>query len=156
MSNFSAPNSFQPESRLSLPKTNLSVPRIPENSLLVSTRNKREKVILQPGHSPLDWASLTANRSNFVKLRGVPSGTPPAQYFKVSKTELKLHNKRDDCWTCINGKVFNITMYVDFHPGGANEIMKGAGRDGTALFNKYHRWVSVDRMLSACFIGFIE
>ncbi|WLF77905.1 hypothetical protein PVL30_001628 [Lodderomyces elongisporus] len=112
----------------------------------------RQKVVLQPGHSPLDWANLNRNAPKH-KLRGVPPNFPPPQVVRIDKTELKKHKTRDDCWTCINGKVFNITPYVNFHPGGVEEIMKCAGRDGTVLFNKYHSWVNADRMLENCIVG---
>jgi len=36
----------------------------------------------------------------------------------------------------INGKVYNVTAYLPFHPGGEKEMMRGVGRDGTALFSK--------------------
>ena len=36
------------------------------------------------------------------------------------------------------GKVYNITPYLEYHPGGIPEIMKGAGKDGTALFDEVH------------------
>jgi cytochrome-b5 reductase len=37
--------------------------------------------------------------------------------------------------------VYNITPYLDFHPGGVDEIMKGAGIDATKLFQEIHAWV---------------
>jgi cytochrome b involved in lipid metabolism len=36
----------------------------------------------------------------------------------------------------INGKVYNVTAYLPFHPGGEKEMMRGVGRDGTKLFSK--------------------
>ncbi|RCK60911.1 Cytochrome b5 reductase 4 [Candida viswanathii] len=117
-----------------------------------SASQARKKVHLKPGHSPLDWARINRTEPQY-KLRGVAPNTPPPQYVRIDKDELKKHRTRDDCWTCINGKVFNITPYVDFHPGGVDEIMKCAGRDGTALFNKYHSWVNADRMLENCIVG---
>ena len=33
--------------------------------------------------------------------------------------------------------------------------MLGAGKDATALFNKYHRWVNVDMMMSSCLVGLL-
>lgn len=33
------------------------------------------------------------------------------------------------------GKVYNVSRYMDFHPGGIDELMKGAGKDATSLFN---------------------
>ncbi|KAI5960327.1 uncharacterized protein KGF55_004619 [Candida pseudojiufengensis] len=117
-----------------------------------SSSRARQKVVLQPGHSPLDWAELNRKTPKYI-LRGVEPSTPPPQYVKVNKEELKKHKTQKDCWTCINNKVFNITPYINFHPGGVDEIMKCAGKDGTSLFNKYHSWVNVDRMLENCIVG---
>ena len=55
---------------------------------------------------------------------------------RVTPSQLKLHNKRDDAWSSFNGKVYNITPYLSFHPGGEKELMRAAGRDGTKLFGK--------------------
>lgn len=49
---------------------------------------------------------------------------------------LKQHNKRDDAWSAFNGKVYNITPYLPYHPGGEKELLRVAGRDGTKLFCK--------------------
>ena len=43
---------------------------------------------------------------------------------------------------CLNGRfliigeVYNIKPYLEFHPGGVDEIMRGAGKDATQLFNE--------------------
>lgn len=34
------------------------------------------------------------------------------------------------------GRVYNITPYLKFHPGSVAEIMRGAGKDCTDLFNQ--------------------
>lgn len=86
---------------------------------------------------------------------------------------LKEHNTRADAWTAINGKVYNITPYLPFHPGGEKELMRVAGRDGSKLFGEprisiifsletqgmraalTHSWVNVDFMLDACMVGFL-
>ena len=57
---------------------------------------------------------------------------------RIPPSILKQHNKRDDAWSAINGKVYNITPYLSFHPGGEKELMRVAGRDGTKLFGKIH------------------
>lgn len=140
---FPSPNSAQ---RASGGSNNLSIPLRPLGS--------RHKVALQPGHSPLDWAALNTSTSKH-ELRGVKLGTPPAPFVRITKDELKKHTSREDCWVSIKGKVFNVTPYIDFHPGGVEEIMKSAGRDGTSLFNKYHSWVNPDRLLENCMVGML-
>jgi len=110
----------------------------------------RQKVQLTPGHSPLDWAKLSdAPNAN---LRGLPASTP---YLKVPLSELRRYNGRKgkDAWTVLGGKVYNITPYLPYHPGGELELMKCAGRDGTKLFAEVHPWVNWEGMLGACLIG---
>ena len=50
-------------------------------------------------------------------------------------------------------QVYNVTPYLNFHPGGLDWIMKGAGLDATTLFNKYHAWVNAEFMLEKCVVG---
>ena len=110
----------------------------------------RQKVGLTPGHSPLDWAKLSeAPNSN---LRGLPASTP---YLKVTPFQLRYYTGRKgkDAWTVLGGKVYNITPYLPYHPGGEPELMKCAGRDGTKLFAEIHPWVNWEGMLGACLIG---
>lgn len=107
------------------------------------------KVILTPGHSPLDWARISGPTAD---LRGVPSASP---YLRVTPSMLKRQTGRKgtDAWMGLNGKVYNISPYADYHPGGVPELMRGAGRDGTKLFGEIHPWVNYETMLSACLVG---
>ena len=34
------------------------------------------------------------------------------------------------------GRVYNVTPYLEYHPGGIPELMRGVGRDGTDLFDE--------------------
>ncbi len=53
---------------------------------------------------------------------------------QFTSTEVSQHSSADDCWTIIDGKVYDITTYVPRHPGG-NEIQLACGTDGSSLFN---------------------
>ena len=77
----------------------------------------------------------------------------PARPRAISSAELASHCTKYDCWTALHGKVYNITQYMDYHPGGGSILMKGAGKDCTALFNKYHAWVNIDGLLTKCLVG---
>lgn len=46
-----------------------------------------------------------------------------------------MHKEYTDCWTSVNGIVYDITLYCHDHPGG-NIIYKAAGKDGTTYFSK--------------------
>lgn len=53
----------------------------------------------------------------------------------------------------LGGKVYNITPYAKYHPGGVGELMRCAGRDGMKLFGEIHPWVNWETMLSSCLVG---
>jgi cytochrome b involved in lipid metabolism len=42
------------------------------------------------------------------------------------------------CWTIVEERVYNLTEYVDRHPGGREEILNLCGVDGTAAFTQKH------------------
>ncbi|QOU21007.1 hypothetical protein BRETT_000724 [Brettanomyces bruxellensis] len=108
----------------------------------------RRKVILAPGHSAMDWERIKKNKN----LRNIdPSEFP----MRITKARLQQHHSRRDCWVSLNGKVFDITNYLDFHPGGRDLLVENAGKDATLIFQKYHPWVNYERILDACFIGFL-
>ncbi|KAG8755849.1 hypothetical protein FRC14_003610 [Serendipita sp. 396] len=106
---------------------------------------KSRKVALAPGHSTLDWANLKTSGED---LRG-----GVRTLLRVTPSMLKEHNKKDDAWSSFSGKVYNMTPYLPYHPGGEKELMRVAGRDGTKLFALTHAWVSVDMMMDACLVG---
>ncbi|XP_054347289.2 cytochrome b5 reductase 4 isoform X6 [Pongo pygmaeus] len=105
----------------------------------------RSKVPLKQGRSLMDWIRLTKSRKDLTGLKG--------RLIEVTEEELKKHNKKDDCWICIRGFVYNVSPYMEYHPGGEDELMRAAGSDGTELFDQVHRWVNYESMLKECLVG---
>lgn len=93
----------------------------------------------------MDWIRFSKSGKDLTGLRG--------RLIEVTQEELQKHNTREDCWTCIRGMVYNVTPYMDYHPGGEEELMKAAGIDGTDLFDQVHRWVNYESMLKECLVG---
>lgn len=105
----------------------------------------RAKVALKPGRSLMDWIRLGRGTQDLNGFNG--------QTMDVTAEELSKHNKQDDAWIAIRGKVYNVTPYMEYHPGGIDELMRGAGQDGTQLFDEVHKWVNFESMLEKCYIG---
>jgi cytochrome b involved in lipid metabolism len=61
-----------------------------------------------------------------------------AGVIKLSISEIKKHNSRDDCWSIVSGKVYNLTSFVQQHPGGIELISSICGIDGSAAFSNQH------------------
>ena len=55
-----------------------------------------------------------------------------------SKSTVAKHNKASDCWTIVDGKVYNLTKFVAKHPGGRKRIIRMCGRDASAAFRGQH------------------
>lgn len=75
---------------------------------------------------------------------------------EITRDELALHNKTNDLWIALHNQVFNLTLYLDYHPGGEKQLMKGAGKDATDLFNNYHPWVNYHNLIGKLQIGYLK
>ncbi|XP_014468818.1 PREDICTED: cytochrome b5 reductase 4 isoform X2 [Dinoponera quadriceps] len=110
-----------------------------------ATGNPRNKTALAPGHSLMDWIRLGNSGVDLTGVGGIPR--------VVTLSELANHNKQTDAWIAIRGIVFNVTRYMDFHPGGVDELMRGVGKDATKLFENVHAWVNYQSILQKCVVG---
>jgi len=112
-----------------------------------SGRSKSKKIKLGPGFSQMDWIRLNSRAKDMAGLGGKPPSSA------ITRAELRQHNSQYDCWMVLHGKVYNVTKYIPYHPGGFDEVMRGAGIDGTKLFDDNHSWVSIDGFLEKCYVG---
>jgi cytochrome b involved in lipid metabolism len=71
-----------------------------------------------------DFGNQTAN-SKQAALRG--------QTF--SAAEVAKHDSAGDCWLIIQNKVYNVSDYLDSHPGNPETILPYCGREATQAFN---------------------
>jgi cytochrome b involved in lipid metabolism len=63
--------------------------------------------------------------------------TPGAPSYTLA--DISSHNSASSCYTVISGKVYDLTMWVNMHPGGKQAILSLCGIDGTARFMAAHR-----------------
>ena len=71
---------------------------------------------------------------------------------EFTEDEVAKHNKRDDLWIIVKGKVYDVTSYLPVHQGG-DSILKFAGKDATAgVYGEQHP-SSVPKILERYAIG---
>jgi len=46
---------------------------------------------------------------------------------KVTLEELNEHNKTGDLWIVVHGKVYDVSDFMDEHPGGGDVLLDTAG-----------------------------
>ncbi|GJD11441.1 Cytochrome b5 reductase 4 [Galdieria sulphuraria] len=78
-----------------------------------------------PGYSQVDWLRSKRNKT---RTTTVP----------IRMEQVKQHNRKDDAWLVLRGKVYDVTEYIPFHPGGEAEICRAIGKDATKLFLAKH------------------
>jgi hypothetical protein len=69
-----------------------------------------------------------------------PTPTPAPAPTKVgyTMTQVRANNSASSCWSVIDGSVYNLTKWINSHPGGVAVIVGLCGRDGSSSFNSRH------------------
>ncbi|PCH44582.1 cytochrome b5 [Wolfiporia cocos MD-104 SS10] len=71
--------------------------------------------------------------------------------------EVAKHNKPDDCWVIVSGKVYDVTEFLPNHPGGVRLLLNFAGRDATSAFKPFHTPTALtDALPSEKYLGSID
>lgn len=52
--------------------------------------------------------------------------------------QIATHADANSCYTVINSIVYDLTMWVNMHPGGKSAILSLCGHDGTTTFMNQH------------------
>ncbi|KAF5639314.1 L-lactate dehydrogenase (cytochrome) [Fusarium sp. NRRL 52700] len=75
---------------------------------------------------------------------------------RVSLDDLKQHNTANDCWIAVHSKVWDITHFINEHPGGPEVLLNLAGSDATELYNDVHAPDIIEDLPSDKLIGLLE
>ncbi|XP_018784322.1 PREDICTED: cytochrome b5 isoform X1 [Bactrocera latifrons] len=69
---------------------------------------------------------------------------------------VKQHNKPEDLWIIIEGKVYDVTKFRNEHPGGEDTLDEVGGRDATRDFQDVGHSQEAKQMLKKYYIGDLE
>lgn len=67
-----------------------------------------------------------------------PTPAPKASASGYTMAQVRKHADAASCWTVISGNVYDLTKWVNRHPGGRARILSLCGKDGTAAFRAEH------------------
>ncbi|GIX65112.1 cytochrome b5-like heme/steroid binding domain-containing protein, putative [Babesia caballi] len=71
----------------------------------------------------------------------------------VDADEVAKHTSANDCWVIYKGNVYDVTRYLDVHPGGRQHLLDHAGTDLTEQFLEVHPWVNAEFLLKSLYVG---
>ncbi len=95
----------------------------------------------QYGSTSTEAALKTQEEIDAQIKGGVATGgatTSTTQISAFTLADIAIHATDSDCWTTIDGNVYNLTQFIAEHPGGKRAIMGICGKDGSADFHEAH------------------
>ncbi|KAI8912678.1 acyl-CoA dehydrogenase/oxidase [Gorgonomyces haynaldii] len=70
-------------------------------------------------------------------------------HFPMSRTfsrkEVAQHNSKTSLWIVIDTVVYDITKFLELHPGGEHVLLQYAGKDATQIFYSLHRQAVLEK-----------
>ena len=89
-----------------------------------------------------------------------PDGNIQVNVTSAEKTftsaDVSAHNSAASCYASVNGNVYDVTSYINKHPGGPEKILSLCGKDGSSAFNDQHGGQSKpEAMLATLKIGIL-
>ena len=109
----------------------------------------RNRVALRRGFGLHDWSLLCRSARDLAQRKGAPLRP-------ISPEEIAQHASVHDAWIALHGKVYNITPYLHYHPGGVDIFKPCLGGDASELFDKYHRWVNTQGLIGVLQLGYLD
>ena len=75
------------------------------------------------------WSSI----ATLLAVQAVATDQTPAAVAgeALSLEQLAAHDREDDCWMAIEGKVYDLTAYLPNHPTPAAILVPWCGREAT-------------------------
>ncbi|OWM70367.1 cytochrome b5-like [Punica granatum] len=70
--------------------------------------------------------------------------------------EVAKHDNKSDCWLIISGKVYDVTPFLDDHPGGDEVLITSTGKDATVDFEDVGHSDSAREMMEKYYIGEVD
>ena len=82
-------------------------------------------------------ATTSAPAASAATPKATPSTAAKASA-SLTLADVAKRNTAAECWAVVSNTVYNLTAYINSHPGGARNITNLCGTDATSAFNNQH------------------
>ncbi|KAL8160501.1 hypothetical protein V2J09_002038 [Rumex salicifolius] len=70
--------------------------------------------------------------------------------------EVSKHDSSKDCWLIVDGKVYDVTPFMDDHPGGDEVLLSATGKDATNDFEDVGHSDAARELMEKYYIGEVD
>jgi len=122
-------------------------------AITIAVGEKEIQGEVERGAAPADTPAPKASATPAAKASPTPSPEVTTQS-DYTMANVKKNNSAQSCWSVINGNVYNLTQWINSHPGGSTPIRGICGVDGSSSFNgKHGRQSNPNETLSGYLLG---
>lgn len=90
----------------------------------------------------LGVSSLSSNTRGLTdygaKSDGATEGIQKAEMDYYTIAEVATHSDAVSCWTVVRDNIYDLTDWINQHPGGSEKILAMCGKDATEAFVGKH------------------
>lgn len=97
-----------------------------------------------------DEGWMKPSAENQIAAAKQEAGAPSKEF---TREEIEKHDQADDCWLVVDGKVYDATSVLSWHPGGPASILGHAGKvhqDTTDDFGSIHDDFAYKKLNGTC------
>jgi cytochrome b involved in lipid metabolism len=79
--------------------------------------------------------------TNFLSNKSPINTTPSIPVSETSSytlAQVATHSNASSCWSIVQNNVYDLTSWINQHPGGSQAILSICGKDGTVAFEGQH------------------
>lgn len=103
-----------------------------------------EDISEDPTHTGSGSANNTNTEENGETVEGV-------KYYTLE--EIRLHSMSSDSWLIVHDKVYDVTSFLEEHPGGEEVLLEQAGGDATESFEDVGHSIDARELLLQYYVG---
>ncbi|XWS24146.1 hypothetical protein CRYUN_Cryun28dG0075500 [Craigia yunnanensis] len=79
-----------------------------------------------------------------------------AEHTVFTLSQVAQHKSKKDCWLVIDGRVLNVTKFLEEHPGGEEVLLESAGKDATKEFKDIGHSKTAQNLLLKYQVGVLQ
>ena len=88
--------------------------------------------------APATTPTPTPTPSAAATSTPAPAPTPAPTKVGYTMAQVRANNSASNCWSVIDGSVYDLTKWINSHPGGSGAIVGLCGTDGSSAFSAKH------------------
>jgi cytochrome b involved in lipid metabolism len=116
----------------------------------ISTSTKGSNQITNKDDNEIDEENVASNTNQTSASTSSTQSNNSKN--KLNITEISKHSTPNDCYLIVKNKVYDVSSYINKHPGGQKNITNHCGGEETRLFSDIHSNFAWD-LLKKYYIG---